>query len=461
MAPRIFSFLKISPDAEPIADSEEMRKTYRYWRIRVLYATTIGYIFFYLVRKSLAVAMPVIEQEFGIPKSQLGLILTVFGITYGVSRFINGFAGDRTNPRYFMALGLVLSAVINVMFGLSSSIVAFGIFWILNGWFQGMGSPPFHRTLVQWFAVGERGIIFAIGNTAVSIGSALVVILNGYLVVAYGWRSCFFVPAALAFFGALFILNRLRDRPQSLGLPPVEQYADTEPDISDTRDGNETPYKQLVAQYMFKNPLLWIACFANFFVYVIRYSVLDWGTTFLTEARGLDITHAAWIVGGYEVAGIAGMLIGGWALDRVFKGMGGRTCAIYMFFCTLGILAFWKLNIQSVIGNGILLWTVGFMIYGPQCLVGVIAANLVPKNVGAAAIGITGLFGYLSTTLSGWGLGKIVDEYGWNAGFLMMVLASAVGMLLFIALWNSNLHRPGSQAHLDHSTNSKPTGENS
>lgn len=437
MKNKLFNFIKVSPNAPPITDQEEINSSYRYWRTRILSTITIGYIAFYFVRKSLAVAMPEIEKEFGIPKSQLGLILTVFGITYGVSKFINGFAGDRTNPRYFMSVGLICSAIINVFFGMSNGIVAFGIFWILNGWFQGMGWAPCSRSLVQWFSAEERGVKFSICNCAVSIGAALVMFLNGYLVVRYGWRSCFFVPAGIATVIALFILIRLRDRPQSLGLPSVEQYAGTEADMGDTQDGKNVPYKYIVKEYIFNNPMMWILCLGNFFVYVIRYSIFDWGTTFLKEHKGLDLSDAAWVVGGYEIAGIAGMLIGGLAMDKVFRGYGGRTCTIYMGLCTLCVLAFWKLPVEGVLANGLMLCVIGFFIYGPQCLVAVVAANMVPKNAAAAAIGFTGLFGYLSTSLSGWGLGKIVQEYGWNGGFLMLVISGTIGTFLFVVLWNT------------------------
>ncbi|MBN1852965.1 MAG: MFS transporter [Pirellulales bacterium] len=437
MHPRIFGFLSVSPDAEPISDPRLVRDLYRYWRLRVLYATTIGYVAFYFVRKSLAVAMPVIEEEFQIPKSQLGLMITLFGLTYGISKFVNGFVGDRSNPRYFMAIGLLASALVNIFFGLSSGIVAFCIFWILNGWFQGMGWAPCSRTLVNWFSSTERGFKFSICNTSVSIGSALVVFLNGYLIVKYGWRHCFFVPAGIAWIGFLFILNRLRDRPQSLGLPPVEQYTGDALDVGDTKDGKGMTYQQIVRQYIFLNPSMWLLCFAQFFVYVIRYTILDWGTTFLKEARGLEILQASWIIGGYEVAGVAGMLIGGLVMDKLFKGNGGKTCAIYLGLCTICILFFWKFPIQTLIGNGILLWSTGFLVYGPQCLIGVAAANMVPKNAGAAAVGLTGLFGYLSTVLSGWGLGFIVQYLGWDVGLRILVLSGIEGTLLLLLLWNS------------------------
>lgn len=446
----MFAFLKIAPNATPITDGEKISKAYRYWRFRVLYALLVGYASFYLVRKSLAVAMPAIEEEFDISKAHLGLILTLFGLTYGVSKFLNGFAGDRSNPRYFMAMGLLCSVAVNIFFGLSGGLATFSIFWILNGWFQGMGWAPCSRTLVQWFSAKERGFKFAIANTSTSIGASTVVILNGYLIIRYGWRVCFFVPAGIAFLGALFVLNRLRDRPQSLGLPPVEEYTGEEADLSDTDDGKGITYKQSVSKFIFKNPGMWLVCLANFFVYVVRYTVLDWGVTFLKQAKGIDTVHAAWIIGGYEIAGIIGMLIGGLAMDKLFKGYGGRTCFFFMAFCGLFIFLFWKLPVQSMLANGMLLWAVGFMIYGPQCLVAVVAANMVPKQAGAAAVGFTGLFGYLSTVVSGWGLGALVEKFGWNTGFLVLVFSATVGMFLFGMLWKSNPHLPGTRAYHEH-----------
>src|SRR5437867_4056685 len=102
------------------AMTESSDRTYRYWRLRILYSTIIGYAIFYLVRTNISVALPAIERELHISKSRLGAVLTAFGVVYGVSKFVNGFIGDRVNPRYFMPLGLICSAAMNIGFGLSS-----------------------------------------------------------------------------------------------------------------------------------------------------------------------------------------------------------------------------------------------------------------------------------------------------------------------------------------------------
>lgn len=433
----VLNFLKQAPEREQtIREPEVLNKEYRYWRTRILYTTMVGYILFYFVRKNISIAMPAIEADLGITKAQLGLFLTMHGVLYGVSKFVNGFWGDRTNPRYFMALGLSLSACMSLFFGLSSGVMAFGIFWLLNGWFQGMGFPPCANSLTNWFSAKERGVKFAIWNTSHSIGAGLVLVLNSFL-IGYGWRYCFIVPAALAFAGALFVINRLRDRPQSLGLPTVEVFRGEEPEIKKEEHAGDLNFRQFVRKKVFGNPFVWFLCMANLFLYTIRYSILDWGPTFLTEMKGVELQKAGWLVAGYEGFGVLGMLSGGWMMDKVFKGRGGRAALIYMLICTIAVFLFWKLPGESPLFYGVLLCVIGFFIYGPQALVGIIAANLATKRAAATAIGLTGLFGYLSTVLSGWGLGVIVTQGGWYSGFLTLVVAGVAATLFFAFTWNA------------------------
>ena len=139
----------------------EVAKKFKYWQTRTIIASMIGYALFYFVRKNLSIAMPAMQDDLGITKGDLGLFLTLHGLLYGVSKFANGFVGDRVNARYFMVTGLVLSAACNIWFGFSSAVVMFGIVWMLNGWFQGMGFPPlcpFIDALDTSYAVGYKDV---------------------------------------------------------------------------------------------------------------------------------------------------------------------------------------------------------------------------------------------------------------------------------------------------------------
>lgn len=82
-----------------------------------------------------------------------------------------------------------------------------------------------------------------------------------------------------------------------------------------------------------------------------------------------------------------------------------------------------------------MLCAAGFFIYGPQCLVGICVANLATKRAAAAAVGLTGLFGYASTSLSGVGVGWLAENYGWDAAFLAFVVCGSIAVLLFTFCW--------------------------
>jgi OPA family glycerol-3-phosphate transporter-like MFS transporter/OPA family sugar phosphate sensor protein UhpC-like MFS transporter len=427
------------PAAPPLTSAGEIKSTYRYWRIRILYTSIIGYAVYYFMRKNISVALPAMEADLGISKSNLGLFLTLHGVLYGVSKFFNGIWGDRANARYFMAFGLICSALMSLMFGLSSAVITLGLFWLANGYFQGMGFPPCARVITHWYSPRERATVFSVWNTSHSIGAAGVLVLTSYL-VRYDWRLCFVVPAAIGLVGAMFVLLRLRDTPESLGLPEIEQYNGDRVAAKESAE-NSAPAEEFwpfVRRHLFSNPLIWSLSLANFFVYVVRYAILDWGPSYIKEARGIELTHAGLTVACFEVGGVIGMLVGGVVTDRVFRSHAGRACVVYMLACTALVYVFWSYAGDSLWLNSSLLFGVGFFIYGPQCLVGVIAANLGTKRAAATAIGLTGLFGYASTVLSGWGLGTIVQHFGWQSGFRIVVASALAASLLFITVWKVN-----------------------
>src|SRR5437016_9476370 len=195
---KLLRTFRAAPPAEvQLTDPQVIARKYRYWQKRVLFSSIIGYATFYFVRKNLSIAMPVMQSSLGFKKTQLGLFLTLHGVLYGVSKFANGFLGDRANARAFMAFGLGASALMNVLFGFNSAVVALGLIWMANGWFQGMGFPPCARLLAHWFPPKQLASRMSIWNTSHQIGGGLVAALCGYLVVI-DWRLAFFVPAAIA-----------------------------------------------------------------------------------------------------------------------------------------------------------------------------------------------------------------------------------------------------------------------
>jgi sugar phosphate permease len=302
-----------------------------------------------------------------------------------------------------------------------------------------MGFPPCARLMANWFPPKQFATNFSIWNMSHNIGSIGIVLLCGFLVSGYffpaNWRLCFFVPAVIAIIIAFVLWFMLPDTPPSVGLP---EFAGTHVDLPEKKSHED--FTGFVLRQVFSNPYIWILSSANFFVYTIRYAVFNWSPTMLLEVRHIKILHAAWMVAGFEAFGALGALFGGWVTDRFLGGRAARACVIYMAGAAISVLLLWKIQTQSELLITGLLCATGFFVYGPQCLLAIACANLATKRAAATAVGLTSIFGYASTLLSGVGLGALVDNYGWDAGFLGIIVCAAIGTALFILAWPAKAH---------------------
>ena len=440
----------------------EQKKRFKYWQTRTIIATMVGYALFYFVRKNFSLAMPGLEADLGISKTSLGIFLTLNGVVYGLSRFVNGVLADRMNARWYMSIGLALCALSNFAFGFgedvsywltgehdgtqftNTMILFMGIMWVVNGMLQGTGFPPCARLLTHWVPPTELATKMSWWNTSHSIGAGLVVILCGYIMGNMGvgashtgaWRWCFWLPAGISFAGAIALAIFLRDTPSSVGLPELEGT-----ETKDKKDAAATKwpeYRAFLRKHVFGNPLIWILGIANFFVYVVRFSVLDWGPSLLSQSKGVSMEHAGWLVAMFEIAGIAGMVFAGWATDRWLKGRAHRTCVFCMAGAALFVFLFWRLPADAPVWLLFAtLCAAGFCIYGPQALIGIAAANQATKHAAATANGLTGLFGYASTLVSGVGLGYLAQHYGWDLAYVGILAMALVGMAVFLLMWRA------------------------
>ena len=248
----------------------EVQKRFKYWQMRTLIATMIGYALFYFVRKNFSLAMPGLEADLGISKTSLGIFLTLNGLVYGLSRFVNGILADRLNARFFMATGLALCALANFAFGFgvdvsewitgessgsqfnNTLILFMGVMWVVNGMLQGTGFPPCARLLTHWIPPKELATKMSVWNTSHSIGAGLVVILCGYIMtprIGHGADAAWSRRAwrvVLLDSGGHFVRRRdrtgsssLRDTPTSVGLPELpgteSKKSGNAPSAADTR----------------------------------------------------------------------------------------------------------------------------------------------------------------------------------------------------------------------------------
>ncbi len=426
------------PAHKPLLNEKQIDPVYKQYRLKVFIGIFVGYAAYYLLRKNFALAMPELLKQ-GFTKGELGIAFSAVSLAYGISKFVMGNVSDRSNSKYFLPLGLVLSAITMTFMGLApwatSTITIMYILLFINGWFQGMGWPPSGRVMVHWFSLRERGTKMGIWNVAHNVGGGLIGPLAIAGMAIFGdWHSTFYFPAIIATIVAFIALLLISDTPQSVGLPPIEIYKNDYPLVSGTNIEKELTAKEIFLKYVLPNKYLWYIALANIFIYMIRYGVIDWAPTYLSEVKKFSTNESSWAYFAYEYAGIPGTILCGYLSDKVFKGNRATACIIFMLLVMVALSVYWLTPAGHYWIDNIALISIGFLIYGPVMLIGVQALDLVPKKAAGTAAGLTGLFGYLGGALTAnIAIGFIVDFYGWNGGFIML-LAAGVLAILFTAL---------------------------
>ena len=415
-------------------------RAYRRNRRQVFTGIFLGYAAYYLVRNNLALAIPDILRDYPQhSKAELGLALTGLSISYGVSKFLMGAVSDRSNPKYFLPLGLLLSCAImattGLVKGIFSSLALLIVLQTVNGWVQGMGWPPCGKSMVHWFSTRERGLIVSTWNVSHNVGGALVANFALLGVALFNdWGAKFYFNALIAAVIAVVVFVVMRDTPQSVGLPPIEEYKNDYPPHYSADHERTFTFREIFLEYVLPNKYLWALAFANAFVYFVRYGVVNWIPTYLETAKGFSFQQSsiAWSL--YEYAAIPGTIACGWMSDKVFKSRRAPATMLFMALTLVAVVVYW-LNINGPLWiDYCSLIAIGFLIYGPIMIIGLHALDLVPKKAAGTAAGFTGFFGYVfGSAIAGTGVGWIADHWGWNGVFITMV-ACCVLAIVFSAM---------------------------
>ena len=445
----ILSYFRKSEPSAPFAGDDEARmRLYRKLRLQSFIAGTVGYSLYYVCRTSLNVVKQPILESGALDASQLGLIGSALLFAYAIGKFVNGFLADHSNIRRFMAAGLCVSAVANLLVGLlglanggglvgnMTLFVVFAVMWGLNGWAQSMGAPPAIIALSRWYPLSIRGTFYGFFSASHNLGEFLSFLFVGAVVGICGWQWGFVGSSLAGVIGVVIIVCLLHDTPESKGLPPIGVLTGEET----AEESHHHASTSELQRSAIRNPLVWVLALSSAFMYVSRYAINGWGVLFLQEAKGYSLATATQVISVNALLGILGTVFSGWLSDRLFH---GRRNVLAFGFGVLNTLA---LALFLYSGNGMFVNLLSMVLFGMAIgvlicfLGGLMAIDIVPREATGAALGIVGMASYvgagLQDILSGWLIdsGKeVVDgvtRYDFSTAAVFWIAASALSFIL-------------------------------
>jgi sugar phosphate permease len=407
----------------------------------VLWVLWLTYGSFYFCRNNLAVAVPGLQEALHLTKGEIGTILMSLKLAYGAGQFINGQLAERISSRTLLAVGMLISASLNVLFGFGTAFYFLLFVWACNGYVQALGWPPTMRVAANWFPPDHRGRAIGIIGTGYQLGGALTFVIAGWAAERFGWRGVLYVPAALLVATSVHMLLFLRERPHAAvgDLGPIAGRAVPPPPAA------PASFRRNIALTL-SNPALWLVAIALCLLDACRYGFTDWGVTHLKEVQGASVGTAALEYAVLPFGGMAGAYLSGWASDRLFGSR--RAPVICILLVVLGTLAvvYHTLIHAGLTVSLIVLFCVGFCIFGAQVLlVGTLPVDLARRGTAAAAVGFVNFMGYMGAAAGDKLTGQLAQDHGWHLAVYFWAGCSfaAAGAIAF--LWNARA-RPHDEA---------------
>lgn len=445
----LYSYFRISKPTADKGPEGNVDDIYKSLRNRTFWGATIAYSLYYVCRMSINVVKQPLIDEGILSAGQLGLIGSALLFVYAVGKFMNGFIADYCNIRRFMAVGLFISAVVNLLMGalgfftsmipMTLVFICFAVLWGINGWMQSMGSAPGVISLSRWFPKTKRGSYYSIFSSSPYIGEFISYNILAVVVGWLGWQSGFIMAALAGLIGTAIIMIFVSDTPESKGLPSIQAISGEQLAKED-----KMPTKEL-QKMILKHPGIWVIALSSAFIYITKYAVAGWGVLFLQKARGFELAEASQVIAFSAAFGVLGTVLAGWLSDHLFKGDRVKPAVLSGIISTSSLILF------LFVGGGFLLNIFYVSLFSLSvgvlyCIVaGLMAVDIVPRKATGAALGVVGISSYVAAGLQDVTSGLLIqcnmsvaggtDTYDFGPVSWFWIIASVISFVLPALNW--------------------------
>lgn len=408
-------------------------KSLKSWQLRIFLLCWCAYACIYLGRNNLSIALPEIQNFLGSTKSQVGIIGGMFLWIYGLGQLINGYVGDKVSSRIYIFTGLFFTALANILFGFTSSLVVMCVLWAGNGFFQSMLWGPMAKTISYWFSPSKRSSAAIAVSTSMVGGTLLAYILSSQMITRMSWNWVFWIPGIIVLVYSIIWYIFIRNHPKDAGFSAPAD-ADVEPAAFEAPNtvSCETPQKNYTLWEVIKKTRLQFVIIACLAQGIVKDSINLWAPTFFMETHKLNIKSTASLIIAIPLMNFGGMLLAGW-INKKFK-YREKMATIALFL--IGIIMIIGLKTLGQMNILLALTFLGLssaMMYGANTLLlGVLPMRFAKYNKVSSVSGALDFFSYIASGSATAITGLIIDLSGWGGVLIFWVAVTVIGTVSLV-----------------------------
>ncbi len=269
---------------------------------------------------------------------QMGLLMTLFLIAYGVSNVFLSPLGDILGPRKAMSLSILLWGISLVIGGIAATFTTMLAARVILGIGEGMHWPMQSKYVKNWFPPHERGKANSVWVVGLMAGPAIAMPFLTWAIQSYGWRASFFMLVVFGLLPLIMLWFWTTDYPhQHKGANQAErdlieagQKAEKE---LEAKAGHTTVWdnmKVFIFNYRFWMVTLYYFCLASIF-----WGTMAWLPSYLKVARGFSWAAMGAFASLPYILGMVSVLASGYISDKM--GRRAPICIVSMLGAAAGI----------------------------------------------------------------------------------------------------------------------------
>lgn len=382
-------------------------------RFLIYIVVYIAYTSVYVSRVNMSVASSTLEGLGIFDAAGYGLVGGLFSTVYATGRLFNGAISDKTPPWIMLTVGLGISGAANLAIGLLPPYIGILLLWCVNAYAQSMLWSSVLAVVSTIYTGPTMKRMTSLMVTAVATGNVVSIILNGWLITAFGVEFAFLVPGLINIVlgAAVAIMTR--------GIQPT---------------ADKTVAKRHMSIFsLLKNRDILLMCIPSVFHGVMKENVSQWMVLFSITAFAIDLSESSYYVLLIPVIGLIGRL----AYPMVLRAVGekeNRVSLIGFALCAIAsvLLLFTSLGIVAAVLALALVYAASSMIN--TSITSIYPTSYLESGNVASVSGLLDFASYLGAGVSGAIYGVVIYAFGYQPMFISWIVISliSIGVILLI-----------------------------
>lgn len=384
------------------------------------------YIIAYLGRYSFNANINLIRETFSVSKADVGLIPTMFFISYGAGQIINGLLCKFYSKRYVLSLAIFVSAGLNLAVFLGASFESMKWLWLINGFAQSFLWSSLVLVLSECLDKNALKKAIVVMSTTSTVGTLLTYGFSAVFSMTSNYKLSFILGAgAMMIVGFVWLVffNSFYKKRQT------EELDQLDTKVLPTKNKAKTP-SIIVVSLIF----LGVFAVAN---NLVKDGLQTWVPTVLKESFNFSDGISLVMTLVLPILGIFGAL-SALFFNKFIKDFVSLSCLMFGISSILVLAVLLLLNTNVWILVIIAFGLVTMLMHGVNNVITSIAPLYLRENVNSGMLaGIMDGCCYIGSAISAYGLGGISDIYGgWNAVFIVLlsvcILPVVISPIFFI-----------------------------